>query len=431
MRITQPRNAALAAATAAVLLLAGCGGAEAGDGGSRPDNAADEAADDADEAADGRGTLVGAERLYTLRTPQDAADELTSAGFDDAEVRYGVDAYQLVYRTIDAEGQPTTASGLLALPRTPDTPLTPVSFAHGTGINKDDAPSMERADFVSAATVGYAAAGFAGIAPDYVGMGLGPGPHPWMDVPSETTASLDMLRAARAFVPRADHELARDVMVTGFSQGASAALGLGWALQAGEDPHFRLAGLAPVAGAYDFGGTELPALFEGGEIAPKYGVVYAAYTLVAFNRLHGGLYEDPGEVFLAPYDRDLEELFDSTHTGEEVMAATPGTLDELLTPYGRELLSSPTGSFADALRTTGGVCTDWTPRAPTRLYLAPDDEQAVTDNTLWCEAELRENGAEVSVVDLGEVEYEGSRHLGASVAAAAETIPWFRELASG
>ena len=28
--------------------------------------------------------------------------------------------------------------------------------------------------------------------PDYLGMGTGPGPHPFMDVPSETSAALDI-----------------------------------------------------------------------------------------------------------------------------------------------------------------------------------------------------------------------------------------------
>ncbi|MFJ6917256.1 hypothetical protein ACIQUX_25330 [Streptomyces sp. NPDC101133] len=67
------------------------------------------------EAA-GRGTLLSAERLYTLNTPQAVTSDLTAAGFDADTVRYGVAAYRLVYRTVDAHGRPTTASGLLAVP---------------------------------------------------------------------------------------------------------------------------------------------------------------------------------------------------------------------------------------------------------------------------------------------------------------------------
>ncbi|MFF0739174.1 alpha/beta hydrolase family protein [Streptomyces sp. NPDC004111] len=374
----------------------------------------------------GRGTLVSAEKLYTLANPKAVAAELTGAGFAADAVRHGVVAYRLVYRTVDPHGRPTTASGLLVLPLNSERRLRAVSFAHGTGSHKDDSPSMRRGAFVSAPVIAHASAGAAGVAPDYLGMGKGPGPHPWMDIGSETTASLDMLRAARAFAPRTGRVLERKVMVTGFSQGASAALGLGRALQAGEDRWFELGALAPVSGAYDFGGTELPALLKG-SLEPKSSVLYAAYTLVAFQRLHH-LYDDPGEVFRAPYDSTVEALFDGAHTGEQLMKGTPGTLDELLTPHGRNLLAHPTGPLAAALRTTDAVCTDWAPRAPVRLYRATDDEQAVTANTDQCRTALLRNGVDAPVVDLGAVDHHGSRHLGSNVAATSAIVHWFGEL---
>ncbi|MFE9658869.1 lipase [Streptomyces sp. NPDC005955] len=373
----------------------------------------------------GRGSLVSAERLYTLATPREVTAELTAAGFGDVDVRHGVVAYRLEYRTVDPHGRPTTASGLFAVPLRSPVRLPAVSFAHGTGSHKDDSPSMRRAAFVSAPVIAYAAAGAASVGPDYLGMGTGPGLHPWMDIASETTASLDMLRAARAFAPRTGHLLEREVLVTGFSQGASAALGLGRALEAGADRWFRLGALAPVSGAYDFGGTELPALLAG-ELDPKSSVVYAAYTLVAFNRLHP-VYEDPGEVFRAPYDRTVEALFDGAHTGEQLMRGTPGTLDALLTEHGRDLLARPTGGLAAALRETDAVCTDWVPRAPVRLYVATGDEQAVTANTDRCRTALLGNGVDAPVIDVGAVDHRGSRHLGSNVAATSAIVRWFGE----
>ncbi|GAA2942518.1 alpha/beta fold hydrolase [Streptomyces violaceus] len=374
----------------------------------------------------GRGALVSVERLYTLATPEAVTAELRAAEFEAGTVRHGVVAFRLVYRTVDPHGRPITASGLLALPVDAPRRLPAVSFAHGTGSHKDDAPSMRRAAFLSAPVIAHASAGAAGIAPDYLGMGKGPGPHPWMDIGSETTASLDMLRAARAFTPRTEHVLDREVMVTGFSQGASAALGLGRALQAGEDRWFRLGALAPISGAYDFGGTELPALLDG-TVKGKPGVVYTAYTLVAFNRLHH-LYDDPAEVFVDP---TVETLFDGAHTGHQIMRGTPDTVTALLTDHGRALLEHPTGRFAQALRTTDAVCTDWAPRAPIRLYMAIGDEEAIPANTEQCRTALRRNGVRAPVVDVGAVDYRGSRHLGSNAAATSEIVRWFGELRRG
>ncbi|MFJ6612850.1 lipase [Streptomyces sp. NPDC091289] len=366
----------------------------------------------------GRGALLHAEHLYTLKTREAVAAELTKAGFDASQARHGVDAYRLTYRTVDPQGRPTTASGLVVLPRGREGRLRAVSFAHGTGSHRSDAPSMQRGTFLTGPPVSYASAGFAAVAPDYLGMGTGPGPHPWMHVPSETTASLDLLRAARAF-----HPLDRKVLVTGFSQGASAALGLGRALQAGEDRYFRLGALAPISGAYDFGGAELPALLAG-ELDPKSSVIYAAYTLVAFNRVHH-VYDSPGAVFQDPA---VEALFDGEHTGRQLFEGTPDSLDDLLTPYGLDLLAHPRGGLADALRETDSVCRDWTPRVPVRLYMASGDEQATTANTAHCAASLRGRGVEGEVVDLGAVDYEGSRHLGSNVRGTADVLRWFRQL---
>ncbi|MBC9711071.1 lipase [Streptomyces sp. TRM66268-LWL] len=370
--------------------------------------------------------MVSAEKLYTLASPAAVAAELRQAGFAAGDARHGVTAHRLVYRTVDTQGRPTTASGLLVLPLNGERRLAAVSFAHGTGSHKDDSPSMRRAAFVSAPVIAHAAAGAAAVGPDYLGMGKGPGLHPWMDIPSETTASLDMLRAARSFAPRTGRTLEREVQVTGFSQGASAALALGRALQSGADPYFRLGALAPISGAYDFGGTELPALLEG-RVEAKSGVLYTAYALVAFNRLHP-FYDDPAEVFRAPYDRTVEALFDGAHTGEQLMRGTPGTVDELLTPHGRALLARPAGGLAEALRGTDGVCKDWAPRVPTRLYMASGDEQAVTENTDRCQEWLRDEGARVPVVDLGAVDYAGSRHLGANLAGTTAVVRWFEQL---
>ncbi|MEU7244954.1 alpha/beta hydrolase family protein [Streptomyces sparsogenes] len=430
-----PRTGARAAALCAALLLAGSAApalaaAPAAPGGTAATGAKSTAASApggtaADAARSGRGALVSHRLLYTLDKPQDVAAWLNDAEFDANTVRYGVDAYRLVYRTVDPHGRPTTASGLLVLPRGHEGRLRPVSFTHGTGVHKDDSPSMQTGGFLPAPPVTYASAGYAAVAPDYLGMGLGPGPHPWMDVPSETTASLDMLRAARAFVSGTGRTLDRDVAVTGFSQGASAALGLARALESGEDRRFRLGALAPVSGAYDFGGAELPALLAG-ELEPKSSVLYAAYTLVAFNRLHH-LYDSPGEVFQAPYADTIEALFDGTHTGPELMAGTPATLGELLTGPGRELLADPTGPMAAALRTTDDVC-DWAPRAPVRLYMARDDEQATVANTAHCRAAFARHGVAAPVVDLGAVDYHGSRHLGSNVRATTAVVRWLDSL---
>src|SRR5690349_16063916 len=128
-------------------------------------------------------------------------------------------------------------------------------------------------------------------------------------------------------------------------------------------------------------------------------LVYTSYLFVAWNRLHH-IYEEPGEVFQQPYASTVEQLFDGAHIGQQVVAALPTDIDKLLTPHGFDLLRHPTGRLAEALRVADGVCTDWTPDVPIRLYKMSGDEQATTGNTERCAAALRSHGANVQVVDV-------------------------------
>lgn len=63
--------------------------------------------------------------------------------------------------------------------------------------------------------------GFAVVTPDYLGLGrFDTGPHPYLEVRSEATATIDLVRAARAASP----ELSRTWSALGTSQGGHAAL---------------------------------------------------------------------------------------------------------------------------------------------------------------------------------------------------------------
>ena len=265
----------------------------------------------------------------------------------------------------------------------------------------------------------YASAGYAAVLPDYLGLGDGRGVHPWMHAATETSASLDMLRAARDFLDDRHRTVSPDVLVTGFSQGASTALGLARALQA-DRAEARVAAVAPISGAYDFADTELPALLAG-RLDARASVAYTALLLTSWNRIFH-LYDDPAEVFAAPYDRSVPGLFDGTVPGDAMMAALPASVDRLLTPAGRRLLEDPHGNLMTALGQADAVC-DWAPAVPVRLYVADGDEQAVSGNTPQCMKRLV--GKDVSVVDLGTPSHDDSRHLGSNVAGTDAALDWF------
>ncbi|HEY1178680.1 MAG TPA: lipase [Phytomonospora sp.] len=398
---------ALAATTAAALLLATPGLAAA-----------------AGPHHSDRGDLLTGAFVRTVGVPELRAG-LADEGFDTSTVRYPVDLYRLEYATVDAVGEPTTASGLLALPHNRDRSLTPVSFTHGTESTKEGVPSVPGDVWDQAPAWTYASAGFAAVAPDYLGLGTGPGLHPWMDLPSETTASMDMLRAADEKVADLGRRLDREVMVTGFSQGASAALGLARVLDEGRDDagrhRFELGAVAAISGAYHLGGEEIPALLAG-ELHKKLSVIYTAYLLVSWDRLHD-LYDSPSDVFEEQYADTVEGLFDGYTSGEDLFTGLPNSLDELITDEGEDLLEAPSGDFAEALAVGDAQCSDWRPKAPVRLYVTPTDAEAAASNTDACRADFADSGKKVRVVDVGDTDHTDSNKRGT-----ADAVRWFLSL---
>ncbi|MEU9797349.1 alpha/beta hydrolase [Streptomyces sp. NPDC051000] len=365
-----------------------------------------------------RGALISV-------TPVDALDragvtaELGALGVDTAGVRYGVRAYRLTYATVDPKGRPTAATGLLVLPR--GGPVRPdlVSDTHGTVAHRDGAPSGGKGHNRLTPYL-HASAGRAVAAPDYLGLGGGAGPHPYMDTRSAVTATVDMLNASRTAADRLGRPLTRDVYATGFSQGGQVAMAVGRELSRGRDG-LRLRALAPMAGPYDLSGSEMPGIADG-RVAPRTAVFYLSYFLTAQNRLHS-LYKDTAEVFRAPYAGTVEGLFDGTHPEEEIVAALPATPEELLTPAWVENVRSPRGALRTALRANDGAC-DWKPDVPVRLYAGGADTDVPIANSRACAADLARHGVRAKVVDQG----PDADHVTTALRSAPQVVRWFDAL---
>ncbi|MDG9704969.1 alpha/beta hydrolase [Streptomyces sp. DH37] len=365
-----------------------------------------------------RGALLSTTHLAD-KAPGPLRDLLTANGVDASAVRHGITAHRIVYATVTPAGEPTTASALLVLPAGGGERLATVSETHGTTAYRGYAPSTGDNVSVLGAFL-YASGGRAAVAPDYLGLGAGPGTHPYVDTRSSVSASLDALRAARTAARGQGRRLTGAVYATGFSQGGQVAMALGRELARGADRRFRLRALAPVAGPYDIEGVELPAMFDG-RIDGASAVFYLSYFLVAQNRLHP-LYGDPREVFRAPYADRVEELFDGDHPDEEIAGLLPGTVGELLTDEWHQRLRHPTGTLAEVIRLNDGVCA-WAPRVPVRLHTSGGDRDVPAANTGGCVRDLARHGAYARVVHHGDAD-----HFGAYQRAIAHNARWFARL---
>jgi hypothetical protein len=367
-------------------------------------------------AQDRRGTLISATAIARISEPSVAAelrnarDEPGTPAMGAGMVRYGIDAYRVIYQTVSASGQPVRASGLVAFPAGGPRRLRLVSYDHGTTTDKASVPSSFGLDAAQDGLEGrwsselFASAGFAVTEPDYVGMGQGSGPIEYMVARSEASASVDLLAAARTLAAHRGDRLDPGVLATGFSQGGAAAMALGRALQQGQSPFFRLTALAPVSGPVDLTGAELPGTFNG-QVAAAVAPYYLGYVLTSWNPLYH-LYATPSEAFRQPYAARVQQLFDGSHQDQQVIAALPATLSRLLTPAYLRLMRHPTGNLRRALE-ANSTCAGWTPRVPVRLYAASGDSQVTPVNSADCVRAIRARGGDASLVGLGSVGHFG------------------------
>ncbi|RJO76371.1 alpha/beta hydrolase [Nocardia panacis] len=145
----------------------------------------------------------------------------------------------LTYWTEGSDGAPRPVSGALFVPAgTPPPGGWPIAaFDHGTtglgrGCGGKSDPATAPNTVFTAEEDGMMQhlvnQGFAVVAPDYLGLGLfDTGPHPYLELRTEATATIDLVRAARSAHP----ELSRTWVSMGPSQGGQAALGTGYVQQ--------------------------------------------------------------------------------------------------------------------------------------------------------------------------------------------------------
>ncbi len=358
------------------------------------------------------GTLISVTQLDSL-TRHEAVASLRKGDWGARRLNHGVRAFRVTYATTDVDGEPTQATGVLALPVGATGELTSVSYAHGTSSYRREVASSWRDRYATAPAVLLAGKGFAAVLPDYLGLGGSPGTHPWMHVPSETSASADMLTASRQAASDLGSPLRARTHVIGFSQGASVALGTRRALQEGVVGGATPGRTFAISGAYDLKGSSLPSMYEGDQVVPQNAVAYSTYLLVAWNRLWP-LYDRPADVFREPYAGRVERLFDGSTPGGRMLASLPPDIKDLLTPAGLRLLRDPTPALRAGLRQADAVCR-WAPDSRIDLFFTPDDEQAVAANTAACTRRLTARGTKVRVHDLGTPLVYGSPHLGTNV----------------
>lgn len=366
-----------------------------------------------------RGELVSSEELLTLSREdlQGIITQIGLPGFDAPQ--HGIQIHRLVYRTVDVDGSLTEASGMVLVPDG-DGPFPVLSDQHGTQVlRRATITDPFRETEMGGLALQYAAQGWLVGGADYLGLGVSQGLHPYYHAQTEASASLDFLRSMHEFTGARSIATTGELFLTGYSQGAHATMALHRALEQEPVGDWTVTASAPMAGAFDLADISFPAALTAP--APS-SAFYVTYALLAYDRVYD-IFPEPGAVFLAPYDAQVEALFDGTHDMLEIMAALPPTPAELLQPsFVVDYLQDDEHPLRALLRDNDVL--EWDPRAPITLFHGKADVDVPFANAERALAVLRGRGATVELVNLG----DDLDHATASMPAYFAAQDWFDQL---
>ncbi len=336
---------------------------------------------------------------------------------------FDVEAYRVEYQTIGIDGQPDTATGLIALPvATAHKGI--IAYQHGTTDRRENVPSNLNAEALIPLTA--AGQGYICSAADYLGLGGSRGFHPYVHAETEARAGVDLLIAAMGFAVEQGLESVRQVFVAGYSQGGHAAMAMAQAIQERPTDDLWLTAAAPMSGPYSISGVMRDSILVGTQ---EYTFpAYIVYNILGYQSAYGTLYDSLEQVFRPSYVPKIREF-----NNEELDLGSLNTflLAELRSDGGtslpRNMLQEEylAAIVTDSLHPANVALRDndtylWVPEVPMRIYYCNGDEQVPFRNSLVAEAYMQGQGAgDVQAISLSPTASHGECVLPAVLASLA------------
>lgn len=303
-------------------------------------------------------------------------------------VDYAVDIYEILYKSTYYNGEEIMASGLYFVPVGVKQPMPLLSYHHGTTLRKE----RQGVGFWGEQhfCMGFATDGYAVAYPDYFGLGKSEGKHLYCHAESEAQAVIDMLRAVREFNDQMALDMNGQLFLAGYSQGGHVTMSAHRKIQQELKNEFIITASAPLSGPYDMSGVQSTVMKE-----VYSDPAYLPYLLTSYDEVYG-LYQDPKEVFVHPYDTLIHKYFTGEYELNEINHLFPSVPKDMVH---KQLLEDYFNNPQSPLLrlTQQNDVYDWKPEAPMMLCYCDADEQVTYKNAHVAHKKMRENGSEMVV----------------------------------
>ena len=314
-------------------------------------------------------------------------------------IQYGVKYYRITYTTTDVQNALDTVSGLLVVPNNPNKIFPRVVYQHGTSGSKNDVPSFTTNGGEGQVGLLFGGLGYVALLPDYLGLGVSDGFHPYVHAASEASVALDMLRAETAFEALNPVLTNDQLFITGYSQGGHAAMALHRNIEQEHADEFTVTAAAPLSGPYSLSGAMRHLILTD---TVYYYPAYIPNTALSFQTVYGNIFTQMTDIFKPVYANLITPFFNGTKT----LSALNTQLITALTnnegscrPYRmlqdsvvQAISNDPNHPINVALR-ANDTYNNWTPQAPMRLFYCMADDQVPFMNSIIARDTLTAAGA--------------------------------------
>jgi len=308
------------------------------------------------------------ERLNKILTEELAAFSAFKVSYPPAQ--NAVSLYRVSYPTVIPElgNQPTTASGLVAVPKVAGKALPVVSYQHGTVFTKTAVPSHPEESMETRLVIArFAGQGYIVIGADYVGKGDSPEPDSYMVKEVTAQACLDMLLASHT-VCSALGLTQRQLFLSGWSQGAWATMQFRRKLESLD--------MAVAAAATASTPSDLYLLLTRWINNPtSLDASWLPGSPLLFIHSYEHYYDLPGlsrAAIAQQWQQAARELYENTIGWEEAAGKLAKTVKDLLQPGFAAQSSMGQERFYRLLQ--GNEAYRWRSRTPSRYYYGKIDE---------------------------------------------------------
>jgi acetyl esterase/lipase len=337
----------------------------------------------------------------------------------------GAVMYKVTYESKNIDGSTAIVSGLISVPDNLDKRYPLLCYQHGTSSTDDDVPSNLNTE--STIPVSFSGLGYVVFAPDYLGLGDSPGPHPYVHAASEAWVAIDMLKATKEFAAQNNIAINEQLFITGYSQGGHAAMAMHEVLE--DTDEFEVTAAAPMSGPYSIGEVMRELIFSGEEYS-KPG--YLINTIASYQFVYQDIFTEFSEAFRAPYEPLIVQFLNEEISLDELdlelvslLNANEGAVIPvklLQDDFVASIQNNPDHPANLHLK-ENNTYDGWVPSAPTRLYYCQADDQVPYENSILAANTMQAAGAaDVQVVDVN----SALNHVTCAFFAPANVVSFFK-----